>query len=421
MRRSRTWTWPTWAALAAGVLDVGCSSIGPRALEQTRLPYNEAVKITTEEQLLLNIVRLRYTDTPSSLAISNIAAQFELTKGLQIVPFFTATGGDNNRGSYAATLPQAQIGGADRPTFSLTPLDDQEFTKKLFTPLSLDGVIYLAKTTWPISTVFRLYLENLNWVSNAETASGPTPKLAPVFAEFQHGMEVLQALQDHGHIAFGLEERTETAAGPLPASVIKAADVIEAAKNGYEYRPDDGGATWTLVKKVQQPVLRVDPEAMDSPEMRALANVFKIKPGLSQYDVTLEALSPFPSTYPAEGVTKVDLETRSLLQAMYYLSHGVEIPPEHTDRGLVTVTRDEGGRPFEWQQVLKGLFHVHWTKARERPADAHVAVEYKGFWFFIDDRDQDTKTTFSLLMELARLELTGKGSQPLLTIPLGGR
>ena len=421
MRSSRSWTLPVRAMLAASVLAGGCRSFGPRALEQTRLPYNEAVKITTEQQLLRNIVRLRYTDTPSSLAISNIAAQFELVKGLQLTPFFAATGGDNNRGSYAAALPQGQIGGADRPTFSLTPLDDQEFTKKLFTPLSLEGVIYLAKTTWPISTVFRLYLENLNWVSNAETASGPTPKAAPVFAEFQRGIDALQALQDRDQIVFGLEERTEPAGGPVAASSIRAADVIEAAKGGYEYRPADGGTTWTLVKKVQQPVLRVDPEALNSAEMRDLARIFKIKPGLPQYDVTAEALSPFPSTYPAEGVTKVDLETRSLLQAMYYISHGVEIPPEHLASGFVTVTRDGSGRPFEWQQVLKGLFRVRWAKANERPATAHVAIEYKGYWFYIDERDQDTKTTFSLLMELARLELTGKGTEPLLTIPLGGR
>jgi len=43
----------------------GCASFGPNSLQQTRLQYNEAVKATTEEQLLLNIVRLRYTDTLS--------------------------------------------------------------------------------------------------------------------------------------------------------------------------------------------------------------------------------------------------------------------------------------------------------------------------------------------------------------------
>jgi hypothetical protein len=41
---------------------------------------------------------------------------------------------------------------------------------------------------------------------------------------------------------------------------------------------------------------------------------------------------------------------------------------------------------------------------------------------YIDDTDQDTKSTFSLLMEPARLELHGKGSAgPQLTLPLSGK
>src|SRR5215475_14437313 len=246
------------AVVLVSMVAAGCPTFGPRALEQTRLHYNEAVKRTTEEQLLLNIVRLRYTDTPSSLAVSAIAAQFERSFSLQLTPFFVA----GNDASFAAVLPQVLGLGADRPTVSLTPLDDQEFTRKLFTPLPLDGVIYLAKTTWPIATVFRLYLENLNWVSNAQTASGPTPKQAPVVAEFLHGMTVLQLLQDRAEIVFGVDEREERLGGPLPATAISARDVVEAAKNGYEYRPDDQGATWTLIRKNSQPVLRVDPEAV---------------------------------------------------------------------------------------------------------------------------------------------------------------
>ena len=41
------------ASLAAS----GCA-VGPRSLGENRLRYNEAVKTTTEQQLLLNIVRL---------------------------------------------------------------------------------------------------------------------------------------------------------------------------------------------------------------------------------------------------------------------------------------------------------------------------------------------------------------------------
>jgi len=403
------------AALAAG----GCRSFGPKALEQTRLHYNEVVKATTEQQLLLNIVRLRYLDTPSSLAVSSIAAQFELTPSAQVVPFFTSAGADVNR-SYTSVLPQASVVLSDRPTFSLTPLDDQEFTRKLFTPLTLDGIIYLAKTTWPIATVFRLYLENLNWVSNAQSASGPTPKAAPVYSDFLRCIDALQALQDRGQIVFGMEERAEPVGGPLPGASVTPANVIEAAKSGLEYRPDDGASTWTLVRKRQQPILRVDPAALGSTEMRDLRRILKLEPQLTKYDITVESLGPFPSEFPAGGVRTFDLETRSLLQALYFVAQGVDVPVEHAQRGLVTVTMDGDGRPFDWRQVTGGLFRVRSVKAGQPPPSAHVAVQYEGYWFYIDDSDTDTKTTFSLLMELARLELTGKeGTEPVLAIPLG--
>jgi len=406
--------------LAAAVL-TGCSSFGPSALQQSRLQYNEVVKTTTEQQLLLNIVRLRYTDTPSSLAVSAIAAQFEVSKNFGLTPFFVASGAEIAK-SYAAVLPQLGIAGADRPTFSLTPLDDQEFTRKLFTTLPLDGLIYLAKTTWPISTVFRLYLENLNWVSNAQTASGPTPKKPPVFQDFLRGVQALQALQDRGQIVFGVEERQEALGDSLPLGSVAGRDIVEAAKNGYEYRLDDKGAGWTLYKKTQQPVLMLDPQAVDSPDMREAARVFRLRAGVTKFPITQETLIPFPSTYAKEGVSSLDVETRSLLQALYYVSHGVEIPPEHVTASLATITRDASGQPFDWNLLMSDFFRVYSVKAGEQPPNAHVAVPYKGHWFYIDQADQDTKATFSLLLELSRLEVLGKaGTGPLLTLPLSGK
>jgi serine/threonine-protein kinase HipA len=51
----------------------------------------------------------------------------------------------------------------------------------------------------------------------------------------------------------------------------------------------------------------------------------------------------------------LDLETRSLLQVLYYISHGVDIPPDHQSQGLVRVTREPSGREFDWTKVLVGL------------------------------------------------------------------
>src|SRR5262245_7344077 len=102
--------WVVSRTLLALLLAPGCG-FGPNTLQKTRLPYNESVKTTSEEQLLLNIVRLRYSDNPSSLGISNIAAQFELAKKLQLVPFFTAAAA-GDFGSYEGTvLPGAEIDG----------------------------------------------------------------------------------------------------------------------------------------------------------------------------------------------------------------------------------------------------------------------------------------------------------------------
>ena len=407
------------ALLALGLGLSGCTSLGPQTLDHARLQYNEVIKRTTEEQLLLNIVRLRYTDTPSSLAVSAIAAQFERSQSIGLLPFFTAAGGDINR-SFTTVLPQAQIMGADRPTFSLTPLDDQEFTRKLFTPLPLDGVIYLAKTTWPISKVFRLYLENLNWVPNAETASGPTPRQAPPAADFLRGIAALQRLQDRGALVFGMAEQEETLGGSLPAGAVSARDLIDAARNGMEYRPDAGGRSWRLLRRSSYPVVRIDPRELDSPDARSFAEVFGLKRGISEFRLTQETLQPFRAAQAADGLAQLDLETRSLLQALYYVSHGVEVPDAHRARGLATVTRDAAGQDFDWQQVMAELFRVRSQPGTERPANAHVAVRYKDHWFYVDEADQDSKSTFSLLVELSRLELTGKsGPGPQLTLPIG--
>ncbi|HEY4375289.1 MAG TPA: hypothetical protein VGN52_25420 [Burkholderiales bacterium] len=405
-------------AMALAMLLAACAA-GPQALQASRLQYNEVIKSSTEQQLLLNIVRLRYTDTPSSLSVSNIAAQFELVRQLQLTPFFAPSGAEPNR-SYSSILPGAAISSADRPTFSLTPIDDAEFTRKLFTPLTLEGVIYLANTTWPIGTVFRLYLENLNWVPNAELASGPTPARAPPYSSFVYGVLALQQLQQDGRVRFATEERFEPAGSPIPAAKVDAADVIEAAKSGFELRRDEGAATWTLGKRTRQPVLFLDPKVKDTDAARVFTRAFHLKPGVFKYDVTVDGLPPYSEEADGQGGTLLDLEPRSLLQAMYFVSHGVDVPPEHSASGLARTTLTDDGSVFNWKDVTFNLFHVQWKKGSEPPKNAHVAVRYHDYWFYIDDADHDTKATFSLLMELTRLDLQGKqGDQPILTLPLG--
>ena len=60
----------------------GCA--GPRALRHSRSKYAAAVQVTRNEQLLLNLVRLRYRDTPSFLELGNLATQFSFDESAGI-------------------------------------------------------------------------------------------------------------------------------------------------------------------------------------------------------------------------------------------------------------------------------------------------------------------------------------------------
>ena len=56
----------------------------------------------------------------------------------------------------------------------------------------------------------------------------------------------------------------------------------------------------------------------------------------------------------------------------------------------------------------------------KKPACAAVAVKYRGYWFYIDDRDHSSKATFALLMQLFELRAGGgPGKGPVLTLPVG--
>lgn len=396
------------------IQSLGCG-FGPRSVVQTRLAYNEAVKTTSEEQFLLNIVRLRYTNTPSSIAISNIADQQELSSEFQAIPFFVAGAVDGFR---SQSLPQASLSRASRPTLSYTPLDDEEYTQRLFTPISLNGAFYLSRTTWPISTVFRLYLENLNWVSNAETASGPTPRCAPEYAQFLEGVHALQELQDAQLVQLYIDEQEQIVAGPLPDPPNAADTAIKAVEMELEVRKTSEG--YVLIKKNSQPMLAIDPAAKLEPSWETFCRCFQIDPGSSSLKITSEQLTPFENNPQENSLSVLDLETRSLLQVLFFVSHGIDVPNEHVQQGKVPTTCNPDGTMFDWHQVMDGLFRVQSRKSKKRPEEAYVAVFYEGYWYYIDKKDRDTKATFALLLEVSRLELqSSESNAPLLTLPLG--
>ena len=114
---------------------------------------------------------------------------------------------------------------------------------------------------------------------------------------------------------------------------------------------------------------------------------------------------------------EVGLRCRSLLGVLYFLSKAVEPPAEHVKEGLVPITLDDDGQPFNWSKVTGKVMTIH--SQEDRPRKAFVAVQHRGWWFYIADDDQNSKATFGLLNILYSLQqATGKGKSPVLTLPV---
>jgi hypothetical protein len=57
--------------LAIAIMAVGCQTIGPGSVQRDRLDYAGAIADSWKEQALLNIVKLRYFDTPMFLDVAS--------------------------------------------------------------------------------------------------------------------------------------------------------------------------------------------------------------------------------------------------------------------------------------------------------------------------------------------------------------
>jgi hypothetical protein len=403
--------------LAAG----GCT-FGPNELVRTHGPYNEAVSRVYEEQLLRNLVHLRYNEPTSRLDIASISAQFELSTQAEARPFFSTEATGNLFRSFSTVLPDALVQKSDRPTFSMDPADEGEMVRRYLTPIPAETLIFLVETNWPVADIVRLWVDRLNGVPNAVTAGGAQRGQVPDFARFLRIAELIQITRDRELVLLTPTERITEVSGPLPADRVTASAAVEAAGKGLEYRPREDGKAWVLIRKERRLAVEVTPGSGDSPEVLELQALLNLTPGLPRYDLIIGTGDvPDPQLHPRPPSAEVRAAPRSTSQVYRYLTYGVEVPQEHVVCGLVHPAVDSEGKAVDGRAVTAGLFEVHASKGHKPPATAYVAVRYRGYWFYIDDRDAASKATLSQMLQLSRLDFSRQrpAGAPLLTLPVG--
>jgi hypothetical protein len=399
-----------WSALS------GC--VGPNAIRYTRLRYNEVVRDTNDEQLLMNIVRLRYADSPVFIDLPNITSQFEMSGGTGYL------GGYGNQFKGGTTsLGNGSLSLRDTPTLSYHPREGREIAKSLLTPLSSDLFI-VVNAGADIEQLLLLATNDINDVRNAPRSTYLIPKVGDDNALFLRAIRLLASIRtrDGSELAFGTNEETDGASDPIPESAIHGRDLLNAAHDGYVFRAKEEEGRMTVLKREKDLVLKIRDPFVNSPEMLEVEHIFDLIPGQSMYkiksELTDEAYQRQRRPNPL-GNDTIYMNLRSVLQIMTFLSKGVCVPDEHVISGVVPVTPGTDGQPFDWTQVTAGHFTVHAQK--HRPRNAEVAVPYRGYWFYIAGDDVQSRATLAILEVFFALQESGdKPTGPLLTLPVGG-
>ncbi len=390
----------------------GC--VGPKAVRYTRMRYNEVFRDTNDEQLLINIVRLRYADSPVFIDLPNITSQFEVAGQGNYL------GGYGNQSPSRTSLGFGGMTARDTPTLSYHPREGREMAKALLTPISSDLFI-VVNAGANLEQLLWMTINDINDVQNASRATTLIPRVPDDNALYLRGVHLLASLREREatELVFGTEEESDDSSDPMPISIVQGRDLLNAAKDGYVYRTEGDGQV-TVRKREKGLHLRIRPDYVNSPEMQEVARIFHITPGLDVYRIKSELSDDVhqKGPRPLEDRT-IYMNLRSVLQVMTFLSKGVCVPEEHVLSGVAPVTLGPDGQPFDWTQITAGHFVVHAQK--RRPRDSEVAVHYRGYWFSIATNDVNSRAVLAILEILFGLQESSdnRRSGPLLTLPLG--
>ena len=357
--------------LGTVALLVGCTSFGSSILTGERVNYNAALQITNDEQLLLNLVRLRYLDSTAFMDVGNITAQSSFQAGLE-------GGKDSGEAGDATTVfgVSGSISYSTQPTLVYTPLQGEDFIRRLMSPLTLERLVLLYHAGWGIKRLFSLCVQEINEIENATRAPQPRPERVAEYRRFARVVELLGELDARDALDLLAESQPE---GAVP---------------GY--------------------VLRIAAEAWGTPEAQELAELLGLEPGQSYYRLM------YPLAEPGKAPSRDTLyiETRSVLGMMYFLSHLVEVPKQDRENGKTKIIRSKTSESPDWKKILGLPFSI--KSQSVRPDQATVAVRYRDSWFYIDDSDLRSKGTFSLLTQIFALQASAiPVTPPVLTLPVG--
>ncbi len=339
----------------------GCSHFGGEKLMVDRFNFNEAIGDSWKDQMLLNLVKLRYGDTPVFLGVQSVIAQHNMRSSMNM-------GGSWNQGP----SPWAgALGGSaefsNSPTVTYAPMQGKVFGKSMLTPIPPMNIINLIQSGYSVRPVLRLTVKSINGLRNITEGDSAADSAD---TRFYRLLDVMADLQRENYLAI------------------------------KDVKEEKGHTTLLRLREPQDEGMRG--------KLHEFRNLLGLDPTAKEYTIIYGIAT--------ENNRQIAILTRSILDLLTNLSDYIEVPPEHVAENRASksnlLTQVNGRQIEPLMRIQSG---------GSKPSDAFTAVPYRGNWYWVDDRDFHSKFLFSFLMVVMQLVDTGEApGSPSLVLPAGG-
>jgi hypothetical protein len=480
----------------------GCSYlIPPQKIPLDRENYMKAVSTSWKEQLLNNLVMLRYGDTLTSLELISVTTGYELDASLSAGYPVNWHPLSSNIESTTGFRNVVSVNGSasymDKPTITYNPMRGEALAKTMIEPLEPAKILKSLQTGWGANYIFPCCVKSINHLRN-RTSSGlieedddffklvelfgdlkkkgviritietpEQPKVTKVPQEYtitlkdeRKGTQGKEKSEPGKETALKVatkprkekkaevktdkkkEEKEVTETGFLVVDKDRAKFLDEKLEPGEETftkkierfkkllwshasqgeclyshcsgchgeKGDGKGpkasncnsnpADFTDLKfwmgdvdqKIDQAITSghhgMAKSAMKPEERQAVTSY--IKQAFGRYEVYKIIDGNQYILQPDPNCDKIVLQTCSIWESLYILSQFINVPAEDHDRASPSKLY---GKPLNGPVKVQIMFKIECDK--KRPIDPFVAVQYHGYWFYIDGNNFLNKEVFS--------------------------
>jgi hypothetical protein len=327
-----------------------------------RFDYTQTLSDSWKQQMLVNIVKLRYGDTPVFLEVASVINQYAVETQVDLrltwVDPVVSVGDSQSTGGSARYT--------DRPTITYMPLTGERFARSLMKPIPPPAVLSLIQAGYPIDVVLRTCVHSINGIRNRY---GGAARARPADPQFYPMLQTLRRMQDSGALGLRLQKTNE----------------MEAVMLTFRGRVDPG--------------LEED--------VRSVRQALGLDLGAAEFNVVYGSI--------AGNDREIAILSRSILEILVDLAANIEVPETHVEQRRTSPTM-----PLENLGDTQIPPLVRILSSATRPDNSFVTVPYRKHWYYIDDRDMRSKSLFTFLMFIFSLtETEGREGAPIVTIPAG--